>query len=241
MRTLYLDKRADCDPPKGAESVDTEVGFLDAWQRNGDVVVRGTSLCRWAEKVWRGRGWPVIALLSPVEELTECAVGAEEAQLAQLYEEHSRKLAGVARPFKLQAVLEAIYPHSMWRTYPSLEHAARWLIWLDETDPPTTVLPLLRTQAMLWRATAKGVEAVLYEAYDAPAAREVLAGWLGYGDTPEASELPPFPLEVPPKHLSAAKRRWSTRVVQTQGTYVRDLVRRPLPRRVRETAAKVGV
>lgn len=240
MRKLYLDRRADCDPPDSAEIVGTEVGFLEAWHGHGDLVVRGASLCRWAGKVWRGRGWPVIALMSPVEELTDCAVGAEESQLAQFYEEHSPKLAEIARPFRLQAVLEAIYPDSMWRTYPSPEHAARWLTWLDETDPPATILPLLRTQAMLWRATAKGVEAVLYDAHDAPEAREVLAGWLGYGNAPPAAELPPFPLEVPPKHLSAARRRWSTRVVQTQGMYVRNLVKRPLPRRVRETAAKVA-
>ncbi len=240
MRKLYLDRRADCDPPEGAEIVHTELGFLGAWQGHGDLVVRGASLCRWAGKVWRGRGWPVIALMSPVDELTDCAVGAEESQLAQFYEEHSRKLAEIPRPFRLQAVLEAIYPDSLWRTYPSLEHAARWLIWLDETDPPATILPLLRTQTMLWRATAKGVEAVLYNAHDAPEARELLAGWLGYGNTPPAAELRPFPLEVPPKHLSAAKRRWSTRVVQTQGAYVRDLTKRPLPRRMREEAAKVA-
>jgi hypothetical protein len=239
MRRLYLDRKSDCEPPAGAVVVDSENGFLDAWDGDGDLVVRGATLCRWAGKVWRGRGWPVIALMSPVEELADCAVEAEEGQLAQFFEDHSRKLSGISRPFRLQTVLETIYPDSLWRTYPSLEHAARWLVWLDENDPQTTVLPLLRTQAMLWRATAKGVEAVLYDAYDAPKAREMLAEWLGYGDAPPANDFPSFPLDVPSKYLTKAKRRWTARIVQSQGRYVQDLVQGRLPRCVREAAAKM--
>jgi len=239
MRRLYLDRKSDCEPPAGAVVVDSETGFLDAWDGKGDLVVRGTRLCRWAGKVWRGRGWPVSVLMSPVEELADCAVGAEEGQMAQFFEEHSRKLSGIARPLRLQTVLETVYPESMWRANPSLEHAARWLVWLDEKDPPATVQPLLRTQAMLWRATAKGVEAVLYDAYDAPRAREVLAEWLGYGDVPTATDLPPFPLNVPSKYLNKAKRRWSARIVQSRGRYVQDLFQGRFPRCVREAAAKL--
>ena len=240
MRRLYLDRKADCESPAGVAVVDTETGFLDACGCQGDLVVRGETLCRWAAKVWLGRGWPLSTLMSPVEELAECAVGAEEGQLAQFYEENAGKFSQIARPLKLQPVLETIYPNSMWHTHPSLEHAARWLVWLDETDPPATVLPLLRTQAMLWLATANGAEASLYNAHNAQVAREMLAGWLGYGDDLQAGDLPPFPLDVPTKHLAMAKRRWSARIVQSQGECVADLIRRRLPRRVRETAAELA-
>jgi hypothetical protein len=170
-----------------------------------------------------------------------CVIGAEEAQVSQFYEEHSRKLSVVPRPFKLRTVLEAIYPNSMWQSNPCLEHAARWLIWLDEVDPPAVVLPFLRTQTMLWRATARDIDDVLYSVHDAYGARELLASWLGYSDTFSNNVLPLFPVEVPLKHQAAAKRRWSTLVVQTNGVLVRDLLKRPLPRRMRETAAIVAV
>ena len=73
MRRLYTDRRADCNAPAETVTVDTDVDFLQAVAGNCDLVVRGDALCRWAENVWRGRGLPIARLLSPVEELEECA------------------------------------------------------------------------------------------------------------------------------------------------------------------------
>ncbi|NLE95792.1 MAG: hypothetical protein GX600_08995 [Dehalococcoidia bacterium] len=240
MRKLYLDKNGDCEPPAGVALVESEVDFLRAFPGEGDILVRGPSLCWWAGNVWLGRGWPVLPLLSPVDELSDCALGAEPGQVAQLYEENVRLLSQLTRPFRLRNVLEAIYPVPLWRGHPSLRHAAEWLVWLDQTDPPPTVLPLLRTQAMLWRATCKGPELVLYDAYDASKARELLAGWLGYGDGAPGADLPAFPLDVPRRHLDTATRNWRSRIVRTQGAYVEDLLRRMTPRRVRERAAEIA-
>lgn len=240
MRKLYLDKKADCEPPPGATIVATEVEFLRMFAGEGDLVARGAALCRWAGNVWLGRGWPVLPLLSPVDELSDCAVGAEQGQVAQFYEENARVLRQIGRPFRLRDVLEAIYPDAIWRGHPSVRHAASWLVWLDQTDPPPTVLPLLRTQAMLWRATSRGPELLLYDAYDAAKAREFLGSWLGYGATELSADLPPFPLEVPRRHLDAATRTWRSQMVRSQGLYVQDLLKSKTPRRVREKAAEIA-
>jgi hypothetical protein len=241
MRRLYTDRRSDCEAPDGTVTAETEVDFLQAVAGDRDLVVRGEFLCRWAVSVWRGRGLPIVRLLSPVEELEECAVGSEPGQLAQLYEEHASALSTVARPFRLQRVLEALYPEDvMWRSHPDLRHAASWLLWLDQSDPPATVQPLLRTQAMLWRATSKGLEAVLYDAYDPEKARELLSNWLGYGEQSMAGGFPTFPLDVPTRHLDMAARRWRPRIVTTKAGCVRDLVKQTLPRRLREKAAKLA-
>jgi len=117
MRKLYLDKKGDCEPPAGVTVAESEVVFLRLLAGTGDLVVRGPALCWWAGNVWLGRGWPVFPLLSAVDELTECAVGAEPGQVAQFYEEHSRVLNLLGRPFKLRDVLEAIYPVPLWRGY----------------------------------------------------------------------------------------------------------------------------
>ncbi len=240
MRKLYQDPKADCEPPAGATIVTSEVNFLRIFGRDGDIAVRGPALCRWAGNVWLGRGWPVVRLLSPVDELSDCAVGAEHGQVAQFYEENARLLSQLERPFKLRDVLEVIYPDSIWRGYPNIRHAAGWLVWLDQTDPPPTILPFLRTQAMLWRATSRGPELMLYDAHDATTAREFLAKWLGYGDTPLSHNLPPFPLEVPKRHLDAATRIWRSQIVRSQGYCVQELLRCNAPRRVREKVAEIG-
>ncbi len=139
MQTLFLDKTGECEPPSDALVITTEVSFLEHLGKTSALVVRGESLCRWAEYLWLARGGPVVSLLSPVDELMECTLGADRGVVAQFYEEHAAILNQLPRPIRLQSVLEAVYPTEMWRGLPNVRHAAQWLLWLDETDPPSTV------------------------------------------------------------------------------------------------------
>lgn len=241
LRRLYTDQRTDCEVPTDAVSVNSEIEFLHAMAGNEDLVVRGMALCQWVERVWQSRGLPIERLLSPVEELEKCVMGAVPGQLAQLYEERLSSFVNVARPFKLQRVLEALYPEDvMWQNQSSLRHAASWLMWLDRTDPAITVQPLLRTQAMLWRSMNKGVEAVFYEVYEPEKARELLGNWLGYGEEIISEEFPVFPLDVPLRYLDMAARSWKPRIVTTKGEYALDLIKLRLPRCMRMKAAELA-
>jgi hypothetical protein len=240
MRQLYLDRKADCELPSSASVAETEVEFLRLLREEVDIVVRGKNLCRWAGNMWLGRGWPVTPLLSPVDELAECAIGAEPGQIAQLYEEHVGVLAQLSRPLRLKAVLGAMYPDGPWEGHGSVRHAAEWILWLDQTDPPSAVLPLLRTQSELWRATSHGPERALYEANAPERARELIAAWLGCVDNAADDDLPPFPLEVPKRHLDAARRSWRGRMVTTRGGHVQELLRRRIPRRMKEIACGIA-
>lgn len=242
MRRLYVDKKGHSGlPPGNTVEASTDIDFLRALSSTTDLVVRGERLCDWAVSLWRGRGWPIEPLLSPVDELADCVGPVEPGQMDQLYEENIAKLKDIARPFTLQRVLEALYPEdALWRMAPSLSHAASWLIWLSQTNPQGPVLALIRVQSMLWKAACSGPEALLYDAYSGEGARGLLASWLCYGDEPLPIVLPCFPLEVPDRCLHAAARVWRSRVVATRGEFVRGLLGAKLPHEAKQLAAELA-
>jgi len=240
MRNLLLDILGD-GTREGCRVVETELDFVRALQGDSSpLLVRGKSLCRWALALWEARGWPVERLFSPVDELLWVCPDLSREQAQMLLEHNRSALTLVPRPLSMRRVSEAVFPSDLWRQFPSPQHAARWLLWLDDHDPPDFAAPILRAWTLLWRAQAKGPERAIYDAMDASGARMLLATWLGYAEDDRRLDLPAFPVEVPPKLLQAAERVWMPRIIQTRGRYFDGISKRPLPMCMLEKAAEMA-
>ena len=81
--------------------------------------------------------------------------------------------------YQAREVLEVLAPDGPWSERPSRDHAARWLLWLDEKTPNAALSPLLDQIAEQWALDAPSGTAALYGCRYKEAARGVLAAWLG--------------------------------------------------------------
>lgn len=241
MRTLFIDPRFEGDVPPQCLVAKTEVDFLRIVLSNErDVCVRGVSLCRWACAIWDARGWNVVSIRSLVDELCHLCPELAREHAEKIVEMQRQKLAVLDRPLDLMTVTEAIFPADLWRQQPSINHAADWLLWLDEHKPETIYMPLLQAWTSQWRSLDHGPEQGLYQAISAQAAGELLSQWIGYAEVDLPLKLPMFPGVIPDRLLKQADVVWRRRIVETHGRSFLELTMPTIPPAAKERAAELA-
>lgn len=242
MTPLLLDHRGDALPPAGSLVIERESDLLDAMlscleapheYSCGALLVRGAALCDWAEKVWRGRDWPCRNWHSPVEALLESFPTLSRADGARLWEELGATRESLPQPYLARDLLQVLYPAFDWHSQPSHQHAALWLLWLDENATSSHHAILLEAQARLWRAGDDHVEP-LYVALAADAKR-VLRSWLhlenGRADWGE------FPVTPPSRWIQQTVNHHQARLTREGGGVWEEWRRLSLPLAILEATA----
>jgi len=210
---ILLDPVGDAIVPEGYTLVDTEVEFLRQALSSDRLFIRGESLCRWAERFYQGRDVSFRRVDSPSRTLRNICPDLSEPQAGSLAGKLVKSGRVPEHRWKIVDVLTGLYPEqSFWRDPPSLEHAARWLLWLNEVHPDEDVQVLLRHQAQMWREQAEDLLKSLYAAYDRKHAEQLLSEWfLLTARSYLLPDLPEFPLPLPArwrKRISDVTRDW---------------------------------
>lgn len=220
---VRLDRVGDVVPTVEEQLVSTEVEWLHAVQGEAAILVRGESLCDWAERFCAWRGIPCEEASSPTKRLQEALqVDGEWARaiIAQIG-------AALPEPLTATTLLATLAPHpTLWREPPSLQHAAAWLLWLSQQEKDLHLAPLLERALREWQTLAPAGVRGYYEATCPEAARTLLAEWLGI--LPSRRMLERFPITPPDDWLQKAKRTWIQQLVETDGDAWQSLWSRPL-------------
>ena len=236
----YLDAHKDAELPAGCLVVDAETEFLDHADA-GDIVVQGERLCVWAERFWLGRGWPYKPLQSPIRRLATFSPELTDAAARQLLADVPMLGRVTVKASSLRELLEGVFPADLWRSTPSISHAAAWLLWLDGQTPPASITPLLKLQASLWEKQAEGDDALLYAATTSEEARKLLEQWLGVAaERGLTAVLPEFPLEIPERWQDRIQKTWEFRTVKQHGFYFREILAQSFPQELKEQAVRIG-
>lgn len=242
MFSFFLDRNSDAPPPAGASIIASEVDFLQAATRGEPVLIRGESLCHWAETFAQCRGYPVETLRSPTAELRETCPDLTADQAQAIMQQLGSKLSMLPRPLNARTVLVASYPFNLWHADASLAHGARWLLWLVETNLPDHLEPLLRDIAGRWRRTADSeAETLPYTAWDSAGALRLLDHWFGLEPLPDTPSLGDFPVEIPQKLRERILRTWRQRLVESRGAAFAAIVQAPVPTSFKHSAAVSAV
>jgi hypothetical protein len=120
----------------------------------------------------------------------------------------------LAQPIRAATVLGQLFPQTpfAWDGTPSLEHAATWLLWLEEGAIPSHYAPLVDAQATIWDVGSGNAQGLYAASSEEAEAR--LQAWLGAWplDTIEARHLSQrfasrerwgaFPLPIPQRWLN---------------------------------------
>jgi hypothetical protein len=218
MKPLLLDRRGEVEAPPGYVVIAHEADWLRAVHKLDEeaepaLLVRGAALCDWAEAWWRGRGWPCEERRSPLLALRALCPNWSEDEARAVWDELRANWDELEQPLRAAPVLQRLYPAPAaalsWDAPPSLEHAAAYLLWLENAEISSHHAPLLSAQAAAWDVGA-GMAQGLYAA-TGEEAHALLRAWLeAWPENTEDAKLLArrfagrerwgvFPLPVPPR------------------------------------------
>lgn len=236
---ILLDREGDLPVPSGVQVIESEVDFLRFAFKPQTLLIRGLKLCEWAESFYNLRGYPIRVVASPTAALRQV--------FPELSTEQARELAGkigevMLSPEELSPVfvLNACYPndYTLWQGNPSLEHAARWLLWLIENRPTDAESIILKKFSSHLEALAgERPVSFVYRANNAIQAESLLNRWLCAEDNP-ILELGEFPLPLPHNLITCVKEAWMKRIISTNGEFFGEMLTFPLSLPFRQEFAK---
>lgn len=238
---ILLDPVGDAVVSEGYRVIDTEVAFLKHALCSERLFIRGERLCEWAERFYRGREIVFSRVDSPSRTLQRICPSLSEQQARDLAE---RLLQGghVPQPdWSVTDGLYRLYPLPHWYAPVSLEHAAWWLLWLQETTMGEAERVLVGQQSQLWVKQAEEPLKPIYGASDVSTARELMEEWLCLASRRRLDEsLPPFPQPLPnswTQRLREAARDW---YVQGEQRAIEYLAERAPSLQAKQVVAEEG-
>jgi hypothetical protein len=178
-RVVRLDPRSDNRIPTGYVVIQDQVGFVKSALGDEPIQVQGEDLCRWAHDYGVGRGWKIISLKSPVQELIEQCPGLTSDEAGAILDQLGERAASLFRPLRLHDVAAACWDQpELLNADPSQDHAFRWLRWLANQPPAESKLKLLRPLLQHWQATGLPILRSAYAATTPAEAWTILNEWL---------------------------------------------------------------
>lgn len=241
MAVHHLDYDGCCSVEHGYVLVETEVDFLRHATDGMPLHVRGLGLCEWAVRFFAGRGIPFRSIRSPLAEISDAFGPIDQPQAAELAGILGPKLADLERPLTAIGVLQALYPNRAWSEQPSPQHAAWWLTWLIDVDPPAALQPLLSKVAAEWQAESDTASLeFVYGAAAAVSVRSLLKQWLGVAPQGALAALGEFPAPIPASVLADVRSEWMQAMVATHGAAIKELGVLALPAKLQHLLADVA-
>lgn len=225
MERILLDRDGDARIPEGYLLVDSEVEFLKQATEPVSLLIRGQTLCDWAERFYKSRRLDYRFVLSPTKELMNLCPDLTLEQAQHILQKLGDSFFALERPLTTKSLLQALYPMDLWERPPSAQHAAEWLLWLDEQKPEQEVLPLLKAMGQQWKNSAPDEIKIFYGVHCADEARKLLEPWLGIHEC--SIQLPEFPvhIDIPDRWLENARQAWKPVLIQSRGGYISDLLK----------------
>jgi hypothetical protein len=227
---VWLDREGDLPVPPGFQLIETEVDFLRWALAQQPLLIRGWQLCAWAEAFYALRNQPVRVVESPRSVLRRVFPNLSSEQAEELAKKIGKEHLS-DEEISPVFVLTACFPNDfvLWQSAPSLQHAARWLLWLLEHDPSEAVSVILKKFASeMERQADESPVGELYGATNATEAKKLLWRWLGAEGNPSRT-WGEFPIELPAPWLKEVKENWMKRIIQSSGKFFDEMLAFPLP------------
>ena len=196
MNRVLLDPAGGAPTPTEYTVVTSEVAFWGLALSGTPLHLKGRELCRWAETFYAGRGGATERFMPPFETLRDLCPTLSALQAQELTAQLGSWLATPAEPPLLPVVAAELFNQVFLAEGPTVEHAARFLLWRLEAQPSEAEGVLLQALTTWYRERYSGPEVRIYAVTDTEDAYEVLKLWLGWEARTEAWAA--FPLPLPP-------------------------------------------
>ena len=235
---VLLDPHALGEPPEHSQVVQTELDFLTHAEADGVIFVRG-KLCSAAEIYYSARHVPCEYVQSHEGRLQSwfpTLSGDEARHILRTYRDQLSDLDAI---HDRAGFWKALFPQSFWHQSPSIEHFARYLLWLRQADILPALQELLVSQCQEWdEYDTSGLPSKYAAVLSSEAATSILLVWLGVMHSENAAHLAKFPEEVPADIQTKARSVWKRKLIQTKGALFDELCRLNLPHVMMTIAAE---
>lgn len=235
----YLDENGDAPIPPGYLLIEHEIDFLCKVFEEEPLFVRGHYLCSWARAFCEARDRPYEYRRSPADELRECFPELNKELAQDLSGRLGERLTSLSRPLEPIHIAAVLWPNFAWDEDPGPTHAARWLLWLIESNPKDVEQILLRSVSSDWYHQAPETEAQAYIASSAKQAWDLLLEWLRISDS--ETDWSPYPLmELPTEVVRGLRKGWRKETVASKGTFFDLLLDRAPQNTILRAAAEIA-
>lgn len=239
---ILLDRLGDLPAPPGFRIIDSEVDFLRWATDDTPLLIRGQSLCAWAESFYSLRGQPYRYEESPSAILQRMFPALSSDQARRLSEKMG--LVSISPDeVSLTSILNYCYPmdSSLWQGTVSPDHAARWLIWLCSHQPDEAEKVILNEFSHLLEDRAGNApEGQVYRATNQESAKLLLYTWLGLTEDIQDIGLGEFPLNIPTDLYNEIRSLWMRRLIDSEGRFFKQMLNFPLSIRLRQELAQLA-
>lgn len=237
--TYFLDENGDAPVPPGYRLVEYDIDLLREMFGDEPLFIRGHNLCSWSKEACDARGWPYEYRRSPAEELQECSPQLDLRQARHLAARLGDRLPTLTRPLRPAHVAAELRSAFAWDEDPGPTHAARWLLWLVESEPGEAEQVLLRSVSFDWQVRTSDPEAWAYTADSEEEAWPLLQGWLRVTDS--ETNWSPFPLaDLPGDIVQRLRKGWRKEAIASKGRFFDDLLGRAPQDNILREAAEVA-
>ncbi len=235
MQKILIDINDNAFPPAGFMVIETEVTFLEKACSQESLFIRGQHLCMWAQKFYQGRQMNFGNAPSPIQDMINT--------FPELAEEQARKIFGllgndVSKLARISAadLLNIQYPMTLWEEIPSAIHAAKWLIWLDQTAYHELLIPLFKYIGAEWSSLQPNL-APLYDCYGPETARVIIGQWIDVLNVEFRKKYGDFPLPIPERWLKHLEKTWRKQVIETDGEFLTEFIKHSTPMEFKKLVA----
>src|SRR5258706_3582821 len=223
VREVILDREGVLSKkPNDYLFVQTEVDFLRLATTDQSLIIVGKRLCDWAELFCKGRNISYREARMPILELQTVCPKLTDIQAKKLYDDLEPNFDSLRRPLNIFLLLQTCYPLRLWMDQPSIRHAAEWLIWIYDTNPPAHVQPLLTEISAIWQAKLPDLS-LAYSATNQEESARLIDHWLGIQLQANMPSFDDFPLDVPYDFEKLARQSWMRKAVETHGLFFREI------------------
>lgn len=228
---ILLDFEGDLPALPEVQVIESEVDFLRYATADKTLLIRGEKLCAWAEDFYSLRRVAVRRMESPSAVLRRMYPVLSKEQAQELANKINKTMlsADDCRP---TALLPYCYPEDgdVWYGKPSIEHAARWLVWLfDHSPTPAEKVILNHFLDTLKEDAIRQNLLAFYEETSSEQAKDLLLRWLGIG-SPFNFPFSEFPLDTSCSRAltRSVREEWEKQIIKSEGKVFAERLRFPL-------------
>lgn len=239
MPNILLDRDESADPIHGYRIVKTEIDLLDYALSEDDLLIRGYALCEWAESFYKGRGVMCASAPSVIRDLMHI-YGNMSYEHAQIIAAKLSTSKTTVADYSPQEILGAFFLTYLWDSPASEKHAADWLLWLDEKEPPEYFQSIFLPLVYEWKKDKPELSDI-YNSTTPESARLILEKWLGADITPFIDKFGEFPTLVSNKWISKLTDFWVSNMIKTQGAFFGVFIKAHTLRQLKHAIARIAL
>ncbi len=238
---MMLDYKGDLPAPHDVQIVESEVDFLRLATSGQPLLIRGERLCTWAHEFCTLRDIPTRYVESSSSILKRIFPVLSNEQLKELSEKIGGEMLAL-EDCSPAFILSKCFPEEddLWHGKPSLQHAARWLLWLMDHSPSESENIVLCEFAKSFSSQCfKEEVGSIYQAVSREQAKSQLWHWLGL-ENDYSAELGEFPVDLTSQVLNQVKQEWQKRIInnfKNGRNFFVDMLSFPLPLSLRQELA----